>query len=506
LSRLGKGDKSLFLFYFLKINSKALKNNTKSIYKPEILDIKYYRLDKTCWKLFIIYYLLKLDENIKSVIIIVLVFGLLFIPVNAFAQEFREIYNPTYTFRLLVDDENFLPEKGYYTSVKLLPRSDYVELYEFLKGGDNTVVVYPQFTQTAYSKGGFYDYYNKICDQKCLEVSLQEIDNGDYRTSDTAYQAFKILNYQIISDLDVHKNPDILKKYDKVIVLHNEYVTRNIFDALNNHHNVLYLYPNALYAEIEYDEESNSIKLIRGHNYPPGISNGFDWEFENTHPFEFDTKCENWEFYEIDNGMMLNCYPESLMFENPFIFMAIKFSDDKFWWNLSQKIDSLNDTERLKMMPILEKLKWDSSLLEIQGNSPLQQDVVYTDPDEKGGGCLIATATYGSELALQVQQLRELRDNSLLQTESGTSFMKHFNDFYYSFSPIIADYERENLVFREMVKVVITPMISSFSILNYVDMDSEESVIGYGISLILLNIGMYVGIPAVAIIGIRKKL
>ena len=121
-----------------------------------------------------------------------------------------------------------------------------------------------------------------------------------------------------------------------------------------------------------------------------------------------------------------------------------------------------------------------------------------------GGGCLIATATYGSELAPQVQQLRELRDNKLLQTESGTSFMNSFNDFYYSFSPIIADYERENPIFKEAVKIAITPMISSLSILNYVDMDSEVEVLGYGISLILLNVGMYIGIPAIIIIRIRK--
>jgi len=121
-----------------------------------------------------------------------------------------------------------------------------------------------------------------------------------------------------------------------------------------------------------------------------------------------------------------------------------------------------------------------------------------------GGGCLIATATYGSELAPQVQQLRELRDNSLLNTESGTSFMESFNDVYYSFSPIIADYERENPVFKEMVKIAITPMISSLSILNYVDMDSEAEVLGYGISLIVLNLAMYVGIPASVIIGIRR--
>jgi hypothetical protein len=122
----------------------------------------------------------------------------------------------------------------------------------------------------------------------------------------------------------------------------------------------------------------------------------------------------------------------------------------------------------------------------------------------ESGGCLIATATYGSELAPQVQQLRELRDNSLLTTESGTSFMNLFNDVYYSFSPVIADYERENPVFREAVKIVITPMISSLSILNYVDMDSEESVLGYGISLILLNVMMYVGIPILAVMRFRK--
>ena len=123
----------------------------------------------------------------------------------------------------------------------------------------------------------------------------------------------------------------------------------------------------------------------------------------------------------------------------------------------------------------------------------------------EGGGCLIATATYGSELAPQVQTLRELRDNKLLHTESGTLFMQGFNDFYYSFSPTIADFERENIVFREAVKLTLTPMITSLSILNYFDMDSEVQVLGFGISLILLNIGMYFAAPAIVIVGIKKK-
>ena len=123
-----------------------------------------------------------------------------------------------------------------------------------------------------------------------------------------------------------------------------------------------------------------------------------------------------------------------------------------------------------------------------------------------GGGCLIATATYGSELSPQVQQLRELRDNYLMKTESGSSFMSGFNEFYYSFSPTVADLERESPVFKESVKLFITPLITSLSILNYVDMDSEAEVLGYGISLILLNLGMYIVAPVVGIFVVSRKL
>ena len=122
---------------------------------------------------------------------------------------------------------------------------------------------------------------------------------------------------------------------------------------------------------------------------------------------------------------------------------------------------------------------------------------------EEGGGCLIATATYGSELAPQVQQLRELRDNTLLNTESGTAFMGTFNDIYYSFSPIIADYERENPYFKEAVKLAITPMISSLSIMENAETESE--VLGIGLSVIALNLAMYLGIPAIVVIGIKKR-
>ena len=117
------------------------------------------------------------------------------------------------------------------------------------------------------------------------------------------------------------------------------------------------------------------------------------------------------------------------------------------------------------------------------------------DIQSEGGGCLIATATFGSELSPQVQQLRELRDNTILETNSGVAFMSGFNQMYYSFSPAISDMIRENAILKETIKIGLVPMITSLSMLNHIQINSEQDIIVYGVSLILLNIGMYVGLP-----------
>ena len=132
-------------------------------------------------------------------------------------------------------------------------------------------------------------------------------------------------------------------------------------------------------------------------------------------------------------------------------------------------------------------------------------DVTTKDVEHNSGGCLIATAAFGSELAPQVQFLREIRDNTVLQTQSGLAFMNGFNQFYYLFSPAVADYERENPAFKEAVKIALTPLLSSLTLLNYVDIDSEHEMLGYGTGVILLNIGMYFVAPAVLIMRVRKR-
>ena len=216
--------------------------------------------------------------------------------------------------------------------VTLLKKPQLSELYKKLQYDENLekkiVIVMPTLTAIAYSEPGFYTYYRGECDTSCLTIPLTYLPFLNFQSSSTTVQVFDLLGYERISDIEIDVNPDILKKYDKVVLLHSEYVTKKMFDVITNHPNVIYLLPNALYAEIEINYDENSIKLIRGHGYPDqSISNGFDWQYDNTHPYEFDTDCKDWEFYEIDNGYMLNCYPENFIIKKTGIDLLMKLKE-----------------------------------------------------------------------------------------------------------------------------------------------------------------------------------
>jgi len=131
----------------------------------------------------------------------------------------------------------------------------------------------------------------------------------------------------------------------------------------------------------------------------------------------------------------------------------------------------------------------------------VREDIPETNPDDNG--CLIATAAYGSEMGPQVQLLREVRDNTVLATQSGSAFMAGFNQFYYSFSPAVADWERQNPVFKEAVRAAITPLLSTLSVLNHAEIDSEPEMLGYGLGIIAMNVGIYFG-PAAGLVLVRR--
>ena len=136
------------------------------------------------------------------------------------------------------------------------------------------------------------------------------------------------------------------------------------------------------------------------------------------------------------------------------------------------------------------------------------QDQELTDRADElgdGGGCLIATAAYGTELAPEVQNLREIR-GKMYETEAGGETMRMINHLYYSFSPTVADWERENAVFKEAVRVLITPAMLSFTVLDHEEMDSEEDLIAYVAGIVVLNAGMYFVAPVAAIIITNRSI
>ena len=201
------------------------------------------------------------------------------------------------------------------------------KFFETLKSDTNSVVIFPIFTASAYSPNGFYDYYAGNCDDSCIiDISFNNFV-FDFKSGGITAQILFELGYQFLTDVDVDKNPEILKNYDTVILLHNEYVTKTQFDAISSHPNLIFLFPNALYAEIDVNYDTNTMTLIRGHDYPPDdpVTNGFDYEIEERfHKYEYDTDCLEWKFVEIENGYHLNCYPDAIITENLQILMKLK--------------------------------------------------------------------------------------------------------------------------------------------------------------------------------------
>ena len=196
-----------------------------------------------------------------------------------------------------------------------MPELEYYENYDELQADGKTVVVYPIFTQSAYDWGGLHDYYSKYCDA-CTSTKLHHVYEKTFSASGNGFRILEFLGYQVIDDTDIDKNPAILDQFEKVVLLHNEFVTKTEFDAIMKHPNVIYLYPNALTSQISVDYEQNTMSLVRGPAYPTSdAKNGFDWKNTNSQ-YAKDWDCHSWNFYKIENGYMLDCYPETFLPNN----------------------------------------------------------------------------------------------------------------------------------------------------------------------------------------------
>ena len=123
---------------------------------------------------------------------------------------------------------------------------------------------------------------------------------------------------------------------------------------------------------------------------------------------------------------------------------------------------------------------------------------------------MIATATYGSELSPEVQFLRGFRDNSIFKTSTGSSFMVAFNAWYYSFSPYVAEFIRENSLARTVTKLMLYPLMGILRVgafVFYVFPGNLE--VGAVVSGLLVSslIGIvYLSPPLAAVVGCYRRM
>jgi len=99
---------------------------------------------------------------------------------------------------------------------------------------------------------------------------------------------------------------------------------------------------------------------------------------------------------------------------------------------------------------------WEGSIVY---NGDMSGEQALTVETPVGPLCIIATATYGSELSPEVQFLRSFRDQQVMSTFAGNQFMVAFNAWYYSFSPQVAQFIASNAFARAVMKVLLYPLI-----------------------------------------------
>ncbi|MBS7645973.1 M6 family metalloprotease domain-containing protein [Candidatus Bathyarchaeota archaeon] len=150
--------------------------------------------------------------------------------------------------------------------------------------------------------------------------------------------------------------------------------------------------------------------------------------------------------------------------------------------------------------------------LEDENGYPLEGQLTADSPHtvravyRQSFGCLIATAAYESELSPQVQYLRDFRDGLVMKTFAGSSFMKVFNAWYYSFSPSLAPELAKSETGKAIARIWLKPLLGILegSSLVYAKLGRwpEAAVVAAGIEASLL-IGLVYLSPIASPIAVK---
>ncbi len=161
-------------------------------------------------------------------------------------------------------------------------------------------LVEPTFKYAAYQNGSFYNFYAKYSPEIQFNPNITITTDlhllkdrpvphhpfwyyGDPTSTTIPYKEYfdllhqnigeKKLRITILTDVDVHEgkifDEDRKNAYDVLVLFHNEYVTQSEYDNLKqfviNGGTIIFTEANALFAEISYNETSDSITLVDGH-------------------------------------------------------------------------------------------------------------------------------------------------------------------------------------------------------------------------------------------------
>jgi len=165
--------------------------------------------------------------------------------------------------------------------------------------------------------------------------------------------------------------------------------------------------------------------------------------------------------------------------------------------DVTLSVDVPGDAEKLYIMALL-----------LRGNETSTKIYDVVEYPVRKGGCLIATATFGSELSPEVSLLRTFRDQEVLSTFAGGCFMEVFNRFYYSWSPNVADFIRKNAIVKTAFKILLYPLIMILHLSSFtyrcLSQFPEAAILAAGYVASSLIGSVYLGLPLSQIKRFRR--
>ncbi|RLG95905.1 hypothetical protein DRO37_00905 [Candidatus Bathyarchaeota archaeon] len=165
--------------------------------------------------------------------------------------------------------------------------------------------------------------------------------------------------------------------------------------------------------------------------------------------------------------------------------------------DLTLNVDIPSDAEKLYVAVRL-----------LKGNETSTEIYDVVEYQVKKSGCLIATATFGSELSPEVNFLRSFRDQEVLSTYAGRCFMEVFNNFYYSWSPNVAVFIRKNAIVKTAFKILLYPLIMILHLSSFtyrcLSQFPEAAILAAGYVASSLIGSVYLGLPLSQIKRFRR--